>query len=349
MPDSPLPAPGHDLAAAGGPFRPRVDPPLSPAFAKDPADERFVEDLNAALAPMEDAGYRDLPETRPTLHIVGAPRSGTTLLYQVIAGALDVGYIDNLTAAFWRTPVTGLRLSRKVGVAPSTGFGSDFGRTSGVGEPHEFGYFWNHHLAYPDLSERGTDHERGIDWDRLRRVIVNMAEARGAPMVFKPMLLIWHMDAMVRAMPRTCFVWIHRDPRDTALSILRMRLAVRGRLDEWASLRPSAAHGETDPHRQVAMQVLLLERTIRAAAARLGPATVLPVRYERLCAEPNAVIADIRDLMGAKGEAPGVRVADLPAFAPGPSRGLEEHGERIDAALAEVGAELSDTEAGVRA
>jgi len=76
MPDSPRPAPGHDPAATGGdPPQPRVDPPLSAAFAKDPADERFIAQLNAALAPLEDAGYRDLPERLPTLHIVGAPRS----------------------------------------------------------------------------------------------------------------------------------------------------------------------------------------------------------------------------------------------------------------------------------
>lgn len=346
MPTTPGPAPGRDPAAAVAGLRARVDPPLSAAFAKDPADEALVAQLNATLAPLEDEGYRDLPETRPTLHIVGAPRSGTTLLYQVIAAALEVGYIDNLTATFWRAPVTGMRLARKVGVAPSTGFGSDFGRTAGVGEPHEFGYFWNHHLAYPDLCERDAGHEARIDWDRLRRVIINLAAARGAPIVFKPMLLIWHMEAMVRAMPRTCYVWIHRDPRDTALSLLRMRQAVRGSIDEWASLQPHLARGESDPYRQVAAQVLLLERTIAAAAERLGPATVLPVRYERLCAEPNAVIGEIRAMMGAKGEAPALRIPDLPVFSPGPSRGLEEHGERLDRALADVAARLGTAGAG---
>jgi len=255
----------------------------------------------------------------------------------VIAGALDVGYIDNLTAAFWRAPVAGLRLSRKVGVTPATGFGSQFGRTAVVGEPHEFGYFWNHHLAYPDLSERGPDHEAAIDWDRLRRVLVNMAKARGAPMVFKPMLLIWHMEAMARVMPRSCYVWIHRDPRDTALSILRMRRAVRGSVDEMGLPASAPAERQPDPYRQVAAQVLLLERTIRSAAERLGPDTVMPVRYERLCAEPNAVVAEIRELMGAKGHAPALRLDDLAPFSPGPSTGLEEHGARLDAALAECG------------
>lgn len=318
------------------PFRARVDPPLAAAFAKDPDEERFLEEFNATLAPAEEAAYRDLDERLPTVHVIGAPRSGTTLLYQVLASALDVGYIDNLTAAFWRAPVTGLRLSRKLGLTPATTFGSDFGRTQGLSEPHEFGYFWNHHLAYPDLAERGADHERHIDWAGLRRVIVNMAEARRAPMVFKPMLLIWHLEAMVRAMPRTCYVWIRREPRDTALSILRMRQALRGTIDEWVSLRPAAARDATTPWLQVALQVLSLERTIQAAADRLGPATILPVRYERLCAEPNAVIAEVRDMMDGKGHAPDIRLSNLPTFSPGPSRGLEEHRDRMDAALAEA-------------
>jgi hypothetical protein len=338
MTDSPAPAPGRDEAPTAPRGRPRIDPPLSGSFAKDPREEAFLDELNAAVAPMEDAGYRDLEERFPTLHIVGAPRSGTTLLYQAIAARLDVGYIDNLTAAFWRAPVTGLRLARKVGVEPGSGFGSRFGRTTGVGEPHEFGYFWNHHLRYPDLHERGAAHEATIDWPRLRRVIVNMAEARRAAMVFKPMLLIWHMEAMAAAMPRTRFVWIRRDPREVARSLLRMRLAVRGSIDEWASVVPAGAREETDPYRQVAAQALLLDAAIAGAAVRLGPEGVLALEYSRLCARPEEAIADVRELLRRAGHAPALRGEPLPSFTPGPSRGLEEHGRRVDAALDEMAA-----------
>ncbi len=58
----------------GDPPQPRVDPPLSAAFAKDPADERFIAQLNAALAPLETPAPRPARAV-PTLHIVGAPRS----------------------------------------------------------------------------------------------------------------------------------------------------------------------------------------------------------------------------------------------------------------------------------
>lgn len=341
--------PGPDGASRPDAFAPRIDPPLAPGFAKDPDDERFLARLNATLAPVEAEQYAELAETQATLHIVGAPRSGTTLLYQVIAGALDVGYIDNLTAAFWAAPVTGLRLSRKLALTPARSFGSAFGRTSDIAEPHEFGYFWNHHLGYPDLSEREPAHEATIDWEQLRRVIINMAAVRERPLVFKPMLLIWHMRAMARVMPRSCFVWIHRDPRDTALSLLRMREAVRGDLAQWASLRPSGVADDADPWYQVAAQVLLLEATIAAAAADLGPDVVMNLPYDELCADPNGAVARVRELIGRHGPAPAVVVDDLAPFQPGPSKGLEEHAERLDDAFVRVRSDLAHRLSGVRA
>ncbi len=342
MPDPLAPPPGADPGAGGRPFQARVDPPLADAFAKDPDDERFLERLNATLAPAEEAAYRDLDERLPTVHVIGAPRSGTTLLFQVLLSGLDVGYVDNLTAAFWRAPVTGLRLSRKLGVEPQTSFGSEFGRTRGIAEPHEFGYFWNHHLAYPDLCERGPAHDGQIDWAGLRRVLLNMAEVRGAPMLFKPMLLIWHLETMASVMPRTCYVWIRRDPRDTAMSLLRMRKKLRDSVHEWTSLRPRADLDGATPEVQVATQVLLLERVIERAARRLGPDTVMPVRYEDLCADPNAVVAGVREMMAGKGFAPDVRLRDLPAFAPNPDRGLEEHRQAVEEAVERVRAELGE-------
>ena len=320
------------------PYQRRADPELSRQFAKDAAEEDFLERLNAILAPHEEAEYLELEERYPTLHVIGAPRSGTTLLYQLVASGLEVGYVNNLVAAFWRAPATGIRLSRKLRLHAESSFDSSFGRTRGIQEPHEFGYFWNHHLRYPDLSERPAGHEETIDWAGLRRVVVNMAHAQGGPIAFKPMLLVWHLEAMVRHMPRTCYVWIRREQRDTALSLMKMRLGLRGSYEAWASLRPRADLDAEPPWRQVAAQVVLLERTIEEAARRLGPEHVLPVRYERMCAEPTAVLEEIRDLMGAKGHAPALRRNDLPPFSEQRNAALDaEFGARIDEALEHYG------------
>jgi hypothetical protein len=309
---------------------------LQGAFAKDSEAEQFLEKLNEILAPHAESDLHDLEEEQPTLHIIGAPRSGTTLLHQVVASGLEVGYVNHLVAAFWRAPVYGISLSRKLGLdEPESSFESGFGRTHGIAEPHEFGYFWNDHLRYPDLSERPPGHEDTIDWELLRRVIVNMAHASGRPLVFKPMLLLWHLERMAEQMPRTRYVWIRREQRQTALSLLSMRQGLFGSFDEWASLRPGGAAWLADepPWRQVAAQVVALERTIENAFERIEPGTTLVVRYEELCASPRETVERIRDLLGAAGFAPALREQAFPAFeAQRPS--LEaEFGDRVDEAL----------------
>jgi hypothetical protein len=318
----------------------RTDPEdLAEPFAKDPSDEAFLEQLNLALAPHAEADYLELEETYPTLHVIGVPRSGTTLLYQVAASGLELGFVNNLVAAFWLAPVYGLRLSRKLGLSGQVStFESSFGRTPGVAEPHEFGYFWNHHLRYPDLCEQPPGHEGTIDWGRLRRVLLNLAHANGGPMAYKPMLLLWHLDAMLEHMPRTCYVWIRRDLRETALSLLRMRRSLRGSETAWASLRPQgpAWMAEEPPWRQVAAQVVVLERLIEAAAARMGPDHVLELRYETLCSAPGRALEQIRDFLGSKGFAPARRAIDLGSFEPSTEDDLAaELGPLVDEAIAE--------------
>lgn len=318
-------------------YRRRIDPPLSDAFRKDARQEDFLERLNLILQPHAEAEQEPDPEeVYPTLHVVGAPRSGTTLMYQVVASGLDVGYVNNLSAAFWLAPAYGVMLARALGVDRlQSNFASTFGRTEGVGEPHEFGYFWNHFLGYPDLSERGPDHEASIDWPRLRRTLITMARDNGGPMAFKPMLLVWHLEEMLRHMPRTCYVWIRREQRDTALSLLKMRMSLFGTYDRWASLRPVAPELEGEPPwRQVAAQVVLLEQVLEDVHRRLGDAHMLAVTYARLCADPVGVLGDVRDLMGAKGHVPELRTPDLAPFTEMRNSRLDaEFGARIDEAL----------------
>ena len=92
----------------------RKDPEVTISFQKDRESEQFLQKLNDILAPSQEAEYEDLPEKYPTLHIIGAPRSGTTLLYQLLTSHLQVGFINNLIASFWKAPVYGIRLSQKL-------------------------------------------------------------------------------------------------------------------------------------------------------------------------------------------------------------------------------------------
>ena len=327
----------------------RIDPELAGPFAKHPEREDFLERLNAWLVLHADAEHLRLEETVPTLHVIGAPRSGTTLLHQALISRLELGYVDNLVAAFWRAPTYGVQLSRSLRIGEQqSSFESSFGRTSSVGEPHEFGYFWNDHLRYSDLAEQDADHEATIDWEYLRRIILNMAHASGQPFVFKPMLLVWHLEAMLATMPLTCYAWIRREPRQVALSLLKMREALFGSIERWASLKPREAIllGGDDPVRQVAAQAVVLERTIHAAATRLGSDHLVEIEHAELCTDPESVAARVQTLLAGKGADVAQRGTTLQPFKPQRNDDLEgEYGERVDDAIESVAVAIASATA----
>lgn len=282
----------------------RSEPKLARAFQKDPQDEDFLARFNGALVPFEQGNYQDLSEDYPCVYIVGTPRSGTTLASQLLSFHLDVGYISNLVAAFWQAPVTGLRLAKKLlPTNAETSYASTFGRTQGLHEPHEFGYFWSQMLGYSDMQQREPAFEDSIDWDNMRRVLINMTHAVAKPLVFKPFLLGYHITRTVQVLPKSIFVRITRDPLDNALSILKMRRKYAHSLNEWVSLKPKeyAQLKDTSPFEQIAGQVYFLNKMLDAQLQSLDEANYLNVPYERLCDDPRAVIADVQTRLAMHG------------------------------------------------
>lgn len=291
----------------------RKEPILADRYRKDSVEEDFLRRLNDILAPHQEADYKELPEIYPTLHVIGAPRSGTTLLTQLVCSHLEVGCVNNLIAAFWRAPVYGVRLSQKlIARQPPSSFQSDCGRTSGLHEPHEFGYFWTDLLGYKEMLEDG-ERDASIDWKRVRRVLINMTHAFGRPAAFKSFLLGWHIGSIQKALPRTCFVFIQRDPLQNAISILKMRRRYVGSPHRWAGLKPSQyAWLKDEPYwKQVAGQVFFVNQSFQR---EMGKASrrVLQVGYDRVCADPRSVLQDIRSLLREAGSEVGL-TGDPPA------------------------------------
>ena len=289
----------------------RLDTLLSEEHAKDAGFEEAISTLNGAVGPAEH--WEDLPETLPTLHVIGVPRSGTTLLTQLVASHLDVSCISNLVAAFWSAPCLGLRLARRLlAPRPNTTYTSSYGRTTDISEPHEFGYFWSDLLGYRELREPTGDPD--VDWDRVRRALTNMCAAAGRPIVFKSFALAYHALHVQQVLPRTCFVWVRRDPVDNALSLLRARRAYGGDLTSWVGLKPaefSWLQHET-PAVQVAGQVIGVERGIRDALRRNGLRNTLMLRHSDVCAHPEVALDRIAGLLRTVGVEVGPTRGDLP-------------------------------------
>ncbi len=271
-------------------------------YAKDAGDEAFLRSLNEHLEPAERALYVDREIAHPFLFVVGLPRSGTTLLSQLLAYCLDVGYMTNFTARFWLAPVHGLRLGRiMLGSDRPAVFESDYARTDDLREIHEFGYFWRHWLRKTTFDDvvRADELEDTIDWAGLRLTLANVQAELGKPFVGKNMLGAYHMPRLSNVLGNVIWVHISRDPLDAAVSILDARRKHYDDPRHWWSYVPVEYDrlADLDEWGQIAGQVHYLERLYESELAGLGDGAIR-VGYEQLCDDPAGVLAEISSRSG---------------------------------------------------
>jgi LPS sulfotransferase NodH len=290
-------------------------------FSKDASDEEFLVGLNQYLEPRELELYGDYDVAHPFLFVVGLPRSGTTLLSQLLAYCLDVGYITNVAARFWRAPLHGIRLSQLImGESSVPSFESQYARTQGPLDIHEFGYFWRYWLkkhTFEDVVE-ARERESEMDWVGLRRTLANIQHVFGKPFVGKNMLGAYHMPRLRDTLRMVVYVYIERDPLDVALSILDARRKYYSDPDSWWSYVPLEYPllKDRDHWGQIAGQVHYLTRFYERAFREVGLGNVVRVSYEQLCADPESVLEAVaRVASGLYGCGFGRRRAPPPAFA----------------------------------
>ncbi|MCH8331709.1 MAG: hypothetical protein IH946_10110, partial [Bacteroidetes bacterium] len=151
-----------------------------------------------------------------------------------------VGYVNNLIAKFWLSPVTGITLSRIVlKNGNNTSFTSDFGKTRELFEPHEFGYFWIHWLKMKDMPPYiPTDVESKIDWDGLYQTLLNISDAFGKPFAFKALSPGHHIARFAEMLDKALFIYIERDPLDVGLSLYQARMEYYNDPAQWWSMFP---------------------------------------------------------------------------------------------------------------
>lgn len=276
-------------------------------FQSDPGDEEWLRALNDRLAGIvlpERPSTID-PGELPLVFIVGAPRSGTTLLSQHLSRHLAVGYIDNVIARFWRRPSIGIKLSQLL-LGPNgrerIAFHSTHGSTADPAGPHEFGYFWRHWLRLDDHATHHPDRSAAASLDAAglrdaleREILATFA----APVVFKNVICGFHAAWLAQVHPRSLFVNVERDLAATCASVLAVRRERYGSYDAWWSLKPSTyaeIASAQDPAEQVVRQIVDCRREMRAA---LDDRRVhaISVDYDELCRTPASVLDRLRDAL----------------------------------------------------
>ncbi|MFW5720993.1 MAG: sulfotransferase [bacterium] len=269
-------------------------------FIKDNFEETFIQNLNYSLLKNENMAYdKDAEIDHPIIFVFGAPRSGTTLLSQIIASNFDVGFINNLMARFYLTPVHGIHLSQIVlKDVKRIKFNSEYARTEDLTDIHEFGYFWRHWLqkkSFNDIVE-AEKKENDIDWNGLRLTLANMQRAFKKGMVFKNIFGSYHLIKFQQIMKKMIYIYIERDHLDTAVSILDARKKYYGNIKTWWSYVPIEYNNikDLDPYRQIAGQVFYLNRYYKMLTDKMNCS--IKIRYKELVESPINAINTINEL-----------------------------------------------------
>jgi len=184
-------------------------------------EEKYLHQFNELVAKHS----WELPEnTLPPIFIVGAPRSGTTLLTQVLISSFELGYIDNISSKFWTNPLMGVIISNAIEPFQDrilSDYSSNIGFTKGANGPHEFGYFWKRWFSYGKTHELTDAELKRIPSNEIQKEIHQLSSFFNIPFLFKNAVAITLQVAfLARIFPKAIFLYCNRDPLFNAQSLL---------------------------------------------------------------------------------------------------------------------------------
>lgn len=229
--------------------------------------------------------------------IIGAPRTGSTILFQILTNALRVTYPDNLTQKFGDHLRCGLRVSRILfGDTTHDCFTSIRGRTNhcGLHAPNEMEHFFKR--LFPSVRA-ASEVAAAASLAKLLQPIVRTYER---PIVFKSLRIGQRIGLLAGTMPFARFIHIKRDPLFTAQSIILAR-AAEGKAPDtvWYVVpRQSERLAEIQGVRKVVRQIHLIDEEIDEELSRL-PGVGATIHYRDLCCDPTVVIDRLSTFLGA--------------------------------------------------
>jgi len=225
-------------------------------------------------------------DTSSLVFIVGAPRTGSTILYQALTNCYDLKYIDNLAASWYKNLPFGMWLSnKKFGLLPHNNYFANHGNTAEFGEhaPSECGDFWYRWLSKDDhFVDSGETLRKAIK--QIRSELTQVRSMFGLPLMFKNLNMGQRLRLIKQFAPEAKVVFIRRDPRFVVRSILKARAKENVAEHEWWSVKPKNFHEllELPETEMCAAQVFYIEEQIKQDLQLFPQDSVKTIQYNDL-------------------------------------------------------------------
>ena len=279
----------------------------SPRYKKNQLEEKVLFEMNQTLYEKELDLIKNFDKPRlPVIFIVGAQRSGTTLLMQLITQLYKINYPTNFIARYWQVPYIGNILYHSLLWHTTTEkkpkLESDLGYTSGIDGPHEFGYFWRRWFPWEIPTQKKYDE---IDYSILLKELDAWQSINNLPIIFKNLLQVdYNIEFLYKIIPKAFFIFVKRDLAHNAYSTYNSRIKLFNDSTKWLGVKPSNYNAliKLDVFEQIVKQILTINNDIEKQLVDIPKNNVIRINYEDLIDNYKREIKKITDKIYLTGE-----------------------------------------------
>jgi hypothetical protein len=286
------------------------------AFKRNTSLETFLQEINGDLWNTEEKLLEAQEPEYPIIFVMGAHRSGSTLLMQWLARSGIVAYPTNFMSRFYRAPILASKLQLLLtderynyrneirDFNSDIGFTSENGKTKGALAPNEYWYFWRRFLPFEELDYLPTDELfEKVDIDLLKAEFAGIVKVFQKPFALKSMILNYNIDFLDRLFDKAIFIHLKRDPLTNIESALQARERQLGSINEWYSFKiPEYCElKKLAPYDQVAGQVYYINKAIEEQFENVPEYKKMTVRYEEFCENPKKTYDSLIAKLGMQG------------------------------------------------
>jgi hypothetical protein len=290
-----------------------TQPRRTAGFRSPEGSGEFLTAINELVSSGESHWQEPEPSALPVVLVVGAPRSGTTVLMQWLK-AVGLAVPSNLAARFSMNPRFAGMLQRLLSdpalgyrdelaiSAPDDGFSSTYGKTRGVLAPHEFSFFFRRFFPVTVGEELSPEQLAACDTAGFLAGLRRFSGPLQAPAAVKAFLIQYHLG-LFHHDPAVIIIHTVRHEPDNVISLLRHRRLVAEDVNEWISVRPPeyAWLRELPPAEQVAGQVHFTNLHIGQQLDGFPQERFIRLDHGDFCRHPAALHEALRARLAAAG------------------------------------------------
>jgi hypothetical protein len=233
--------------------------------------------------------------------VMGLPRSGTTLFYQLLLNYFDWSYFTRWTHYYYRSPVTAYKMQHLLFPKPRYfEYKSNYGKFQ---EPGHLVKTWRpvegHRIWRRWFPEEPTHCYRGNlsgpAKEEMLSTIAALTAISGCPFLSKNPRHSVRLLALSEALPNAIFMVVKRARLYVAQSLyvarLRRKTASRSQNNSWWGTKPSefVYLKHLDPLRQAVGQTVAIERELKVQLLKCKN-PYIEVEYSDICERPEMVL-----------------------------------------------------------